>query len=79
MDSEEHQDKCERGMDKLRQRSKLSRAQTYAVGQRCSFEGSFEESPTAAGRSRTGGIAVNFASDALNIGRIGTTRRMASY
>ncbi|KAF1963297.1 Rhodanese-like protein [Byssothecium circinans] len=76
MDAEEHQDKCERGMDKLRQRSKLSRAQTFAVGQRCSFEGSFDESPTAVGRSRSGS---NTLSDALSIGRIGTTRRMASY
>ncbi|KAF2639899.1 Rhodanese-like protein [Massarina eburnea CBS 473.64] len=74
MDAEEHQEKCERGMDKLRQRSKFSRAQTYAVGQRCSLE----ESPTAVSRSRSG-ANLNFASDALNIGRIGTTRRMASY
>ncbi|PVH97284.1 Rhodanese-like protein [Periconia macrospinosa] len=73
MDAEEHQDKCERGMDKLRQRSKLSRAQTFAVGQRSP---ALEESPTAVGRVRHNSI---FSSDTLNIGRLGTTRRMASY
>lgn len=74
MDAKEHQDKCERGMDKLRQRSKLSRAQTFAVGQRSP---GLEESPTAVGRVRSSSILRS--SDTLSIGRLGTTRRMASY
>ena len=75
MDAKEHQDQCERGMDKLRQRSKLSRAQTFAVGQRSP---GIEESPTAVGRVRSGSI-MNFSPSTLNVGRLGNTRRMASY
>ena len=73
MDAKEHQNACERGMNKLRQRSKLNRAQTFAFGQQsCQME----DSPTAVGRSKSGcGLPL----DDLHAGRIGTTRRMASY
>ncbi|KAF2734722.1 Rhodanese-like protein [Polyplosphaeria fusca] len=77
MDAKEHEDSCERGMNKLRQRSKLSRAQTFAFGQQsCQME----DSPTAAGRSRSGGVlSLGGGDDMFSLGRIGTTRRMASY
>jgi len=79
MDAKEHENDCERGMNKLRQRSKLNRAQTFAFGQQsCQME----DSPTAVSRSRSG-TAFTLGSDNLsvgfNVGRIGTTRRMASY
>jgi len=75
MDAEEHQASCERGMNRLRQRSKLNRAQTFAFGQQsCQME----DSPTAVGRSRSGGI-LTLGDDLLHAGRIGATRRMASY
>ncbi|KAF2711641.1 Rhodanese-like protein [Pleomassaria siparia CBS 279.74] len=80
MDAKEHENDCERGMNKLRQRSKLNRAQTFAFGQEsCQME----DSPTAAGRSRSGTVLTLGGDDNLNpsfnLGRIGTTRRMASY
>lgn len=75
MDAEGHQDSCERGMNKLRQRSKLNRAQTFAFGQQsCQME----DSPTAVGRSKSGSI-LTLGDDMFNGGRIGYTRRMASY
>jgi hypothetical protein len=47
MDAKEHERACERGLNKIRQRNKLSRAQTFAAfGQR-----PVEESPTADNRS----------------------------
>lgn len=75
MDAEEHQDSCERGMNKLRQRSKLNRAQTFAFGQQSCL---MEDSPTAVGRSKSGSVAM-LGNDTFNVGRIGATRRMASY
>ncbi|KAF2268479.1 Rhodanese-like protein [Lojkania enalia] len=75
MDAKEHENACERGMNKLRQRSKLSRAQTFAFGQSCQME----DSPTAVGRSRSGGVLTLSCDDTFNIGRIGATRRTASY
>ncbi|OAG03536.1 uncharacterized protein CC84DRAFT_857509 [Paraphaeosphaeria sporulosa] len=75
MDAEEHQASCERGMAKVRQRSKLNRAQTFAFGQQsCQME----DSPTAVGRSRSGGV-MTLSDDMLNAGRLGASRRMASY
>ncbi|KAF2007784.1 M-phase inducer phosphatase-like protein [Amniculicola lignicola CBS 123094] len=77
MDAKEHENACERGMNKLRQRTKLNRAQTFAFGQQlCQIE----DSPTAVGRSRSGGIlTLGGGNDTFSIGRIGATRRMASY
>ncbi|ORY11818.1 hypothetical protein BCR34DRAFT_483586 [Clohesyomyces aquaticus] len=76
MDAKEHENACERGMNKLRQRSKLSRAQTFAFGeQSCQME----DSPTAISRSKTGGLLTLGSHDTFNMGRIGTSRRMASY
>ncbi|KAF2204934.1 Rhodanese-like protein [Delitschia confertaspora ATCC 74209] len=76
MDAKEHENACERGMNKLRQRSKLNRAQTFAFGQQsCQME----DSPTAMSRSKTAGPSTLGGDDIFNVGRIGTTRRMASY
>jgi hypothetical protein len=74
MDAKEHEQSCERGLNKLRQRTKLNRAATFAFGQHsCQME----DSPTAVGRSRSGGI-FTLGDDSLS-GRIGASRRMASY
>jgi M-phase inducer tyrosine phosphatase len=76
MDAKEHETACERGMNKLRQRSKLNRAQTFAFGQTCQME----DSPTAAGRTKSSSnITMLGQEDAFNVGRIGATRRLASY
>ncbi|KAH7081607.1 hypothetical protein BKA63DRAFT_212376 [Paraphoma chrysanthemicola] len=75
MDAKEHEQSCERGLNKLRQRTKLNRAQTFAFGQQsCQME----DSPTAIGRSRSGGI-FTLGDDSFNTGRVGASRRMASY
>lgn len=75
MDAKEHERSCERGLNKLRQRSKLNRAQTFAFGQ---HDTQMEDSPTAIGRSKSGGV-LTLGDDSPNVGRIGATRRMASY
>jgi hypothetical protein len=76
MDAKEHEQSCERGLNKLRQRTKLNRAQTFAFGQHsCQME----DSPTAVSRSRSGGIFTLGGDDSFNSGRIGASRRMASY
>lgn len=75
MDAKEHEQSCERGLNKLKQRQKLSRAQTFAFGQ----VSQMEDSPTAAGRSKSGTNIFTLGDESLNIGRIGATRRMASY
>jgi M-phase inducer tyrosine phosphatase len=76
MDAKEHEQSCERGLNKLRQRSKLNRAHTFAMGQHsCQME----DSPTALNRSRSGGNIFMLGDDTLNVGRIGASRRMASY
>ncbi|KIV93169.1 hypothetical protein, variant [Exophiala mesophila] len=49
MDAKEHVLDCERGLGKVKQRSKLVRAQTFAFGQ---HSPSIDSSPTAMGRSR---------------------------
>ncbi|KIX03727.1 uncharacterized protein Z518_07280 [Rhinocladiella mackenziei CBS 650.93] len=48
MDAKEHVLDCERGLGKVKQRSKLVRAQTFAFGQ---HSPSIDSSPTAMGRS----------------------------
>lgn len=76
MDAKEHEQSCERGLNKLRQRSKLNRAHTFAIGQHsCQME----DSPTALNRSKSGGNIFMLGDDTLNVGRIGASRRMASY
>ena len=69
MDAKEHENACERGMNKLRQRSKLNRAQTFAFGQSCQTE----DSPTGMSRSKSG-MGPGFGLDESF-----KTRRMASY
>lgn len=49
MDAKEHELACERELGKVKQRSKLLRAQTFAFGQRSP---GLDSSPTAMGRSR---------------------------
>lgn len=76
MDAKEHEQSCERGLNRLKQRTKLNRAQTFAFGQHsCQME----DSPTAVGRSRSGSGVFTLGDDSLNLGRLGATRRMASY
>ncbi|KAF1984484.1 putative M-phase inducer phosphatase [Aulographum hederae CBS 113979] len=72
MDAKEHEHACERGMNKLRQRQKLSRAQTFAFGE----SNEVEDSPTGPQRSRTDG-SVDYGS--LLDPRPIHSRRMASY
>lgn len=80
MDDKEHAYTCEREMGKLRQnRTKLSRAQTFAFGQHC-----MDDSPTAPNRSRTLGaggdlmMGMNMSPMDLSYDR-GQARRMVSY
>ncbi|KAF1810781.1 Rhodanese-like protein [Eremomyces bilateralis CBS 781.70] len=88
MGSKEHERACERGMDRLRQRKKLSRAQTYAFGQRNITGmtlGGIQESPTAPqGRSQSHRMVLGRQDDwaeANNVfdTRRSLTKRMASY
>lgn len=75
MDAPNHEASCEKGMNKLRQRSKLNRAQTFAYGmQACQME----DSPTAVGRSRSGG-GLTFGDDLFTNLDKTTTRRLVSY
>lgn len=86
MDAKEHANTCEREMGRLRQnRTKLSRAQTFAFGQ----HGGIDDSPTAPNRSRNSGgdllmMGMNMSCDYSPVygggyDRGGQTRRMASY
>ncbi|TAQ89631.1 hypothetical protein B7494_g2040 [Chlorociboria aeruginascens] len=77
MDSKEHAYTCEREMGRLRQnRTKLSRAQTFAFGQ----HGHMDDSPTAPSRSRTTdtSLMMDISMSPLGHDR-GHTRRMVSY
>lgn len=76
MDSKEHAYTCEREMGRLRQnRSKLSRAQTFAFGQ-----GHIDDSPTAPNRSKTTATADLMMMDSSPMpSDRGYTRRMVSY
>lgn len=76
MDAKEHENACERGMGKLRERKKLSRAQTFAFGQQLS---QLEESPTAQGRSKSSSSASLVFSDRAVTSSRALARRMASY
>lgn len=76
MAAKEHAHACERGLGKVKQRSKLSRAQTYAFGQDSS---QMEDSPT--GRCRVSGDRGDCPSNSVDspseADRPG--RRMLSY
>lgn len=77
MDSKDHEDACERGMDKVRRRAKLSRAQTFAFGQQsCQME----DSPTASGsRSADSVLPMDLLVDQSFMASRMHARRMASY
>jgi M-phase inducer tyrosine phosphatase len=79
MNDKEHANTCEREMGRLRQnRSKLSRAQTFAFGQ----HGGLDDSPTAAGRAGRGADADmmdQLGSSPMLGHERGLARRMASY
>jgi M-phase inducer tyrosine phosphatase len=51
MSAKEHEFACERGLGKVKQRSKLSRAQTFAFGQQSP---EMEDSPTGRHRNNPG-------------------------
>lgn len=77
MDDKDHAYTCEREMGRLRQnRSKLSRAQTFAFGQ-----GQIDDSPTAPNRSKSSGgdlMMTGMMSPMAGYDR-GYARRMVSY
>lgn len=61
MDAQEHARACERGLGRVKHRSKLVRAQTFAFGQQSP---SMEDSPTAPSRSRhDSAMEMEFAFD----------------
>jgi M-phase inducer tyrosine phosphatase len=68
MDAKEHEQACERGLNKMRQRSKLSRAQTFAFGEHLA---KIQESPS---RHSISSQEVDMMG-----GRFPAARRMASY
>ncbi|KAF2134506.1 Rhodanese-like protein [Dothidotthia symphoricarpi CBS 119687] len=73
MDAKEHEQSCERGLNKLKQRKQLHRAKTFAFGQHsCQME----DSPTSLGRTRSGNNLFTLSNDS---DRIGASRRLASY
>lgn len=77
MSSKEHSDKCERELGKLRQRTKLNRAQTFAFGQREELS-----SPTQPGRPRDDSVMSGMMGgleDAFGSPPRLHAKRMASY
>ncbi|KAK6717484.1 hypothetical protein SNK03_000662 [Fusarium graminearum] len=74
MSDEAHQRTCEREMGRLKSRKGLSRAATFAFGQR---ERSVEESPTAP--SRPSSRHPHLHASISRLGASPITRRMASY
>lgn len=77
MSAKEHEFACERGLGKVKQRSKLARAQTFAFGQGPS---QIEESPT--GRCRAPGNRNSDPESPFDCGHEVTRlpgRRMFSY
>ncbi|PGH01647.1 M-phase inducer tyrosine phosphatase [Blastomyces parvus] len=73
MAAKEHAFACERGLGKVKQRSKLARAQTFAFGQ---HSAQMEDSPT--GRCRNTGSDRNLSLEIPEPGRL-PGRRMFSY
>lgn len=76
MSDEAHQRTCEREMGRLKSRKGLSRAQTFAFGQR---ERCVEESPTAPSRPMSRHNAIAMIGNSPILGERTHTRRMASY
>lgn len=75
MDDKEHAYTCEREMGRLRQnRTKFSRAQTFAFGQ-----GQMDDSPTAPARSRRSEDDLMAMMDSSPMFGHGHVRRMVSY
>ena len=77
MDAKEHEQSCERGLNKLKfkSRAKLNRATTFTFGQPCQME----DSPTTMSRSRSGNNIFSLSNDSLDGARAATVRRLASY
>jgi hypothetical protein len=73
MDAKEYEHACERGLNKMRQRSKLSRAQTFAFGQHATQT---HDSPSRNAIS-AGSVNTSFEMD-FSYNRL-HARRMASY
>lgn len=64
MDAQEHARACEKGLGKVKQRSKLTRAQTFAFGQQSSP--SMDDSPTGPSRLRCeSAMDIDFALDKI--------------
>ncbi|KAI9785086.1 MAG: cell division cycle- protein [Candelina submexicana] len=76
MDSKEHINACERGLNKLRQRAKLSRAQTFAFGQHSQ---TLDDSPTASCRFNVDTMMGMDLCNDLSSDTRRHARRMASY
>ncbi|KAH7170993.1 hypothetical protein EDB81DRAFT_186830 [Dactylonectria macrodidyma] len=76
MSDEKHQRTCEREMGRLKSRKGLSRAQTFAFGQR---ERCVEESPTAPSRPMSRHIPIAMIGNSPILGERTHSRRMASY
>jgi M-phase inducer tyrosine phosphatase len=69
MDAKEHEVACERGLNKMRQRTKLSRARTFAFGQQLFKE---QDSPSQMSMSDNS-FGMDLAPNRMH------ARRMASY
>lgn len=79
MGAKEHANACERGLGRIKQqRGKLSRAQTFAFGQR---DHSTADSPTAPGRqcNSSSMMGMDISPRQLNSTRRLSSRRVASY
>lgn len=78
MGAKEHANACERGLGRIKQqRAKLSRAQTFAIGQ---HEQSVDDSPTAPGRQYTLPMTgIDIATDNSLDNRRQQSRRKVSF
>ena len=78
MGAHEHANACERGLGRIKQqRTKLSRAQTFAFGQHGQ---QVDDSPTASSRQPSSLLTgMDMAVDAETISRRMQSRRMMSY
>lgn len=75
MSAKEHEHACERGLGKVKQRSKLNRAQTFAFGE---HSPEMEDSPTGRCRNPSGRFLGSPFGDSPAPGR-SPARRMLSY
>lgn len=78
MHHKDHEQECEKGMGKLKQRAKLNRAQTFAFGQQCHMEDSPSSGARMAVRS-VSTIGIFDASPDNSPLSHNLTRRLASY